>query len=208
MDKAAYGAEKKPETNVPELHTVEDVYEWIDKNIEYGWLGQDGKAHICEMKDFRRQYRTMSVSQTIQQKIGTCIEQVALMHELLDTIEVPNQMYCCRIYEPDDYGFFFRRVFIDSLLLYIRMLHVICFAVLEIQQEAVHMLILLQIPIVIRFVKQKGIYEYPTKEEAMRTIVDYYVNMRGGKESPTTAFDRVPVGMTFQEFNTYINHQV
>ena len=46
----------------------------------------------------------MSVSQTIQQKIGTCIEQVALMHELLDTIEVPNQMYCCRIYEPDDYG--------------------------------------------------------------------------------------------------------
>lgn len=66
MDKAAYGAEKKPETNVPELHTVEDVYEWIDKNIEYGWLGQDGKAHICEMKDFRRQYRTMSVSQTIQ----------------------------------------------------------------------------------------------------------------------------------------------
>lgn len=57
-------------------------------------------------------------------------------------------------------------------------------------------------------VRQKGIYEYPTKEEAMRTIVDYYVNMRGGKESPTTAFDRVPVGMTFQEFNTYINHQV
>ena len=104
MDKAAYGAEKKSETNVPELHTVEDVYEWIDKNIEYGWLGQDGKAHICEMKDFRRQYRTMSVSQTIQQKIGTCIEQVALMHELLDTIEVSNQMYCCRIYEPDDYG--------------------------------------------------------------------------------------------------------
>lgn len=99
MDKAAYGAEKKSETNVPELHTVEDVYEWIDKNIEYGWLGQDGKAHICEMKDFRRQYRTMSVSQTIQQKIGTCIEQVALMHELLDTIEVSNQMYCCRIYD-------------------------------------------------------------------------------------------------------------
>ena len=49
---------------------------------------------------------------------------------------------------------------------------------------------------------------FETKEEAMRTIVDYYVNMRGGKESPTTAFDRVPVGMTFQEFNTYINHQV
>ena len=53
MDKATYGAEKKPETNV-QAHTVEDVYEWIDKNIEYGWLGQDGKAHICEMKDFQK----------------------------------------------------------------------------------------------------------------------------------------------------------
>ena len=159
-----------------ELHTVEDVYEWIDKNIEYGWLGQDGKAHICEMKDFRRQYRTMSVSQTIQQKIGTCIEQVALMHELLDTIEVSNQMYCCRIYEPDDYGNLEEDEHMHCFLLYFQ------------NGKTYHM----EHP----NVRQKGIYEYPTKEEAMRTIVDYYVNMRGGKESPTTAFDRVPVGMT------------
>ena len=46
MDKAAYGAEKKPETNVPELHTAEDVYEWIDKNIEYGWLGPVSYTHL------------------------------------------------------------------------------------------------------------------------------------------------------------------
>lgn len=44
MDKAAYGAEKKSETNVPELHTVEDVYEWIDKNIEYGMAGSGRKG--------------------------------------------------------------------------------------------------------------------------------------------------------------------
>ena len=160
MDKAAYGAEKKPETNVPELHTVEDVYEWIDKNIEYGWLGQDGKAHICEMKDFRRQYRTMSVSQTIQQKIGTCIEQVALMHELLDTIEVPNQMYCCRIYEPDDYGNLEEEEHMHCFLLYF----------------------------------QNG------------KITEYYVKLRGGKESPTTCFSGVPAGVSFREFNAFINH--
>lgn len=46
----------------------------------------------------------MSVTETLRQKIGTCIEQVALMHELLDAIGIPNQMYCCRIFEPDDYG--------------------------------------------------------------------------------------------------------
>lgn len=174
MDKAAYGAEKKPETNVPELHTVEDVYEWIDKNIEYGWLGQDGKAHICEMKDFRRQYRTMSVSQTIQQKIGTCIEQVALMHELLDTIEVPNQMYCCRIFEPDDYGNLEEEEHMHCFLLYFQ------------NGKTYHM----EHP----NVEQKGIYEYPTEEAALRTITEYYVKLRGGKESPTTCFSGVPAG--------------
>lgn len=110
------------------------------------------------------------------------------MHELLDTIEVPNQMYCCRIYEPDDYGNLEEDEHMHCFLLYFQ------------NGKTYHM----EHP----NVRQKGIYEYPTKEEAMRTIVDYYVNMRGGKESPTTAFDRVPVGMTFQEFNTYINHQV
>ena len=186
MDKATYGAEKKPETNVPELHMVEDVYEWIDKNIEYGWLGQDGKAHICEMKDFRRQYRTMSVSQTIQQKIGTCSEQVALMHELLDTIEVPNQMYCCRIYEPDDYGNLEEEEHMHCFLLYFQ------------NGKTYHM----EHP----NVEQKGIYEYPTEEAALRTITEYYVKLRGGKESPTTCFSGVPAGVSFREFNAFINH--
>ena len=80
----------------------------------------------------------MSVTETLRQKIGTCIEQVALMHELLDAIGIPNQMYCCRILS--------------------------------------------------------------------RMITEYYVKLRGGNESPTTCFSGVPAGVSFREFNAFINH--
>ena len=41
---------------------------------------------------------------------------------------------------------------------------------------------------------------------AIETIVDYYIKLRGGKDSPTKEFFEVPVGISFQEFNKYINH--
>ena len=46
----------------------------------------------------------MSVQETLEHKIGTCIEQAKVMHYLLDKINIKNKMFCCRIYEPDDYG--------------------------------------------------------------------------------------------------------
>ena len=32
------------------------------------------------------------------------IRKAAGMHYLLDKINIKNKMFCCRIYEPDDYG--------------------------------------------------------------------------------------------------------
>ena len=90
MDMSLLQTKMKPATPLPELQTVEDIYRWIDENIAYGWQDKDGGMHTSEMKDFRRLYRTMSVTETLRQKIGTCIEQVALMHELLDAIGIPN----------------------------------------------------------------------------------------------------------------------
>ena len=42
--------------------------------------------------------------------------------------------------------------------------------------------------------------------KAINTIVNYYINLRGGKESPTKEFFEVKPGLTFKEFNNYINH--
>ena len=86
------------------IKTPEDIFLWMDENMQYGWLDSEGSRHVGEMKNFRKQYRTLSVQETLEHKIGTCIEQAEVMHYLLDKINIKNKMFCCRIYEPDDYG--------------------------------------------------------------------------------------------------------
>ena len=42
--------------------------------------------------------------------------------------------------------------------------------------------------------------------EIVSSIVNYYINLRGGKESPTKEFFEVRPGLSFKEFNNYINY--
>ena len=76
----------------------------MNEHIKYGWLDINNEEHIGNMKNFRRLYRTSTVEETIKHGIGTCIEPVLLMHELLDKINVPNKMFCTRIYEGKDFN--------------------------------------------------------------------------------------------------------
>ncbi len=168
------------------IKTPEDVYAWIDENIRYGWLDREGNQHIDEMKNFRKLYRTMSLEEILGHKIGTCIEQAALIHFLLNKIEIDNKMFCCRIYEPDDYGNLEEEE------------HMHCFVLFYRNGKVYH----LEHP----NHEKKGIYEYETEKDAMKTIVDYYIELRGGKESPTVQFNEVPEGLSFKDFNAFINN--
>lgn len=169
-----------------EIKTSKDVYQFIDDNIAYGWIDINNQQHLNTMKEFRRIYRTMSIEEILKYKLGTCIEQVNLMHYLLNKINVKNKMYCCRIFEPDDYGNLEEEE------------HMHCFILYYENGEVYHM----EHPNLDR----KGIYEYNSESEAIKAIVDYYIELRGGKESPTKEFFEVPVGISFKEFNKYINH--
>ncbi len=169
-----------------EIKAAKDVYKYIDENIEYGWLDNNGNKHLNTMKEFRKIYRTMSIEEIIENKTGTCIEQVNLMHYLLNKINIKNKMYCCRIFEPDDYGNLEEEE------------HMHCFVLYFENGKVYHM----EHP---NF-ERKGIYEYNSEEEAIKTIVDYYIKLRGGKDSPTKEFFEIPVGISFKEFNKYINH--
>lgn len=177
----------RTQMNIDNIKTPEGIYEWIDENISYGWLDIEGNRHLGEMKDFRKLYRTMSMEEIFEHKIGTCIEQVAIMKFLLDKIDIMNKMFCCRIYEPDDYG----NLEEDE--------HMHCFVLFYQNGKVYH----LEHP---NF-ENKGIFEYNTEEEAMKAIVDYYIELRGGVESPTTQFYEVPKGLSFAEFNAFINNQ-
>ena len=171
---------------IEKIQTPQDVFNFMNENIEYGWLDTNGKIHIKTMKEFRRIYRTMSIDEILEYKMGTCIDQVQLMHYLLDKINVKNKMFCCRIFEPDDY---------DNLE---EEEHMHCFILYYINKNVYHM----EHP---NF-ERKGIYEYNSEAEALETIVKYYIELRGGKDSPTKEFFEVPVHISFKEFNKYINN--
>ncbi len=171
---------------INDIKNAKDVFQYMCDNIEYGWIDINGEKHLNTMKEFRRLYRTMSLDEILEYKIGTCIDQVKLMHYLLDKINVKNKMYCCRIFEPDDYGNLEEEE------------HMHCFVLFFENGKVYHM----EHP---NF-ERKGIYEYNSEDEAVKAIVDYYIELRGGKDSPTKEFYDVPEGISFREFNKYINH--
>ena len=169
-----------------DIKTPNDVYRFMCDNIEYGWIDINGNKHLKTMKEFRKLYRTMSIDEILKYKIGTCIDQVALMHYLLNRINVKNKMYCCRVYEPDDFGNLEEEE------------HMHCFVLYYENGKVYH----IEHP---NF-DNKGIFEYDSEKEAIDTIVNYYIKLRGGKDSPTKEFYEVPIGVSFKEFNKYINH--
>lgn len=171
---------------IEDIKTPEDILHYFEENIQYGWLDLNKQQHIMTMKDFRRLYRTVSIEETIKNGMGICIEQIHLMHYLFDKIGVKNKMFCCRIYEPDDYS----NLEEDE--------HMHCFLLYYLNDKVYHM----EHP---NF-NRSGIYEYNSEIEAISAIVNYYVELRGGKDSPTKEFFDVPVGLSFQEFNSYINN--
>lgn len=172
--------------NINEIKTPEDVMQYFEENIEYGWLDYNKQPHIMTMKDYRKLYRTISIEDTIKYGMGVCIEQVHLMHFIFDKLGIKNRMFCCRIWEPDDYNN------IDEEE------HMHCFLLYYTNGKVYH----IEHPNFTR----TGIYEFENEEEAINSIVQYYVNLRGGKDSPTKEFFDVPVDLSFQEFNAYINN--
>ena len=173
-------------TKIDDIKTPQDIFDYMQENISYGWCDENNNIHTDSMKDFRKHYRTLSIEQVLNKKIGCCIEQVYLMHYLFNKINIKSKMFCCRIFEPDDYHNLEEEE------------HMHCFILYYENGKVYHM----EHP----NNNLKGIYEYNTEQEAVDTIEKYYVELRGGKKSPTKEFFEVKSGLSFQEFNKYINH--
>ena len=170
---------------IDEIKTPEDILEFMNSNIEYGWLDINNEEHIKNMKNFRKLYRTSSIEETLEHKIGTCIEQVYLMHYLLDSINIPNKMFCTRIYENEN----FNDLDADE--------HMHCFILYYLNNKVYQ----IEHPNWERI----GIYEYANEDSAIKEINDYYINMAGGIARPVTQFFEVIPNMSFKDFNLYIN---
>lgn len=172
--------------NMINIKTPSDILNYMD-NIEYGYIGLNGEKHINSLKGSRKNYRTLSIEQILEYKIGTCIEQVLLMHELLNTLNtlnIKNKMFCTRIYE--------------------------CGEINDDQDEHLHCFILYYNETGVHQIEhpngeRKGIYDFTDENNAIEEINKIYIEMSGGVSRPVTEYFDVKPGLSFKEFNDYIN---
>ena len=170
---------------ISDIKTPNDILSFMNDNIKYGWVDINNDEHINNMKEFRKLYRTSSIDETLEHKIGTCIEQVYLMHTLLNKINIPNKMFCTRVYEGKD----FNDLEADE--------HMHCFLLYYLNNKVYQ----IEHPNWERI----GIYEFDSEENAIEEINNYYVKKSGGVPRPITEFYEVEPGLSFKEFNEYIN---
>lgn len=166
-----------------DIKSPEDILKFMD-NIEYGYVDINGNIHKGELKGFRKIYKTMSIDEILDTKVGTCIEQVYLMHILLDELNIENKMYCTRIYEHGD---------IDDT-----------------EDEHMHCFILYFINDKVYQIEHPnpelvGIYSYDSEIDAISKINAIYEEYVDGAKRPVTLFEDVLPGLSFREFNDYIN---
>lgn len=171
-------------SNIEQIKTPKDILEYMD-NIQYGYLDIEGNKHINTLKKFRRLYKTMTIEEVLEYKIGTCIEQVLLMSLLQDKLGILNKKYCTRIYERKDFNNLDEEEHMHCFILYF-----IDNKVYQIEHPNRERI---------------GIYEYTDLESAIKEINEYYVKMANGKSKPVTEFTTISSGLTFKQVNEYIN---
>lgn len=170
---------------IKNIKTPEDILNFMKDNIRYGWLDINNEEHIGNMKNFRKLYRTSTIEETLSHGIGTCIEQVNLMSKLLAKMNIPNKMFCTRIYEGKD----FNNLEAEE--------HMHCFVLYYLNDKVYQ----IEHP----NWEKIGIYEFENEKEAIDKINDYYVKMADGKSRPVTEFFEVNPNLSFKDFNNYIN---
>ena len=170
---------------IENIKTPQDILEFMKENIRYGWLDINNEEHIGNTKNVRKLYRTATTEETLQHGIGTCIEQVKLMSDLLTNINISNKMFCTRVYEGKDFNDLNQEE------------HMHCFVLYYLDNKVYH----IEHP----NCEKVGIYCYDNEEIAIKEINDYYVKMSNGKSRPVTQFYDVLPNLSFKEFNEYIN---
>ena len=107
------------------------------------------------------------------------------MSMLLNKLNIPNKMFCTRIYEENN----FNDLEAEE--------HMHCFVLYYLNNKVYQ----IEHPNWMRI----GIYEFASEEAAIKEINDYYIEMAEGMPRPLTEYYEVTPNISFKEFNNYIN---
>ena len=161
------------------LKTPEELMKFLDDNMTYGWLDSNNQKHINTLSHVREKYRTSSVEEILDSGLYTCIESAKLIKLFFDKIGLENKLYCHRTYEDEDN-------FDKSIKMH-------CFVLFKKDDHWYHFEHSMT-PI-------KGIHKYESVEEALDNITSKWDK----NERQLVEIDNIPDGLSFKEFNQYVN---
>ena len=162
-----------------ELKTPEDLMKYMDKNIKYGWIDNDGNKHIDTLENFREKYRTSSIDEILDTGIATCIGQAKLIKYFFDKMNIENKLYCHRAYEKDDN-------FNEKVKMH-------CFVLFK-KDNLWYWFEHSMDPV-------KGIHPFNDIDSALDNITCKW--KKGERE--LAEIDNIPDGLSYKEFNLYVN---
>lgn len=170
----------KDELHFKDLKNASQLMDYMNVNIEYGWVDKDLEKHFNNLKGFRENYRISSIDEIIRTGLGTCIEQAKLIKFFFDNIGLKNKLYCLRRYETE-----------ENFDLDVRM-H--CFVLFYFQDRWYHF--------EHANFNKRGIHEFDSIESAIKSEVDRHDE---NDIRELTEIPNIPDGLTYQQFNQYVN---
>ncbi len=161
-----------------ELSTPEELMDYMNLNILYGWVDNENKEHLNDLKGFKPIYHTMSIEEILSYKVGTCIDQVQLEKYFFDKYNIENKIYCHRLYREE---------------------------IQEGDNPNMHCFLIFHMNDNWYFFEhsncpKRGIHKFDSLEDALNWRISNEFNDRVLTEIP-----EIPVGLTINEFNKYVN---
>lgn len=167
--------------NIDEVNTPEELLDYMNKYIVYGWIDKDKNIHLNEMKGLRKNFILQSLEEVKERQIGSCIEQTLLEKYWFDKHNIENKIFCHRAYETDEKDD-------DDVKMH-------CFLIYKKDNEWYHFEHSGQ--------QSRGIWKYDSLNDIYKTIDKRY--SEEGKDRILSHFDYPKPGITFKEFNDFVN---
>ena len=76
-----------------ELKNPNELMNFMDEKIKYGWIGKDGELRENSVEGFLNNYRVSSLEEILENGYGTCFEQVELEREFFSRQKITSSSY-------------------------------------------------------------------------------------------------------------------
>lgn len=172
------------------LKKTENIMDFMDIYINYGCVHANGNKYVDSLggSDFYTNYRTLGLEESLEQRLGACIEQANIARYILVQNGVKNRMFCIRGYND------IHKAPNDLYLVHCFVLSYFDDKVFNIEHSDT---------------EKRGIYQFATENDAIYETNKLFQNKFLSHGATSTIlneyFDYIPNGLSFSEFNRYIN---